>query len=364
MTVGELADGRGGHGGGATFLGLAVGVFADGGSGSWGRSGSWGHGASLLGLAVGVLADGRGHGATFLGLAIRVFADGGSRSGGGSASLLGLAVGVLADSGGRSGGGSASLLRLAVGVLADSSGRSGSRRASLLRLAVLVLADSGGGASLLGLTIGVLADGRADGAGGGLTIRLLGGNDGRRGRRAAAGRNNSDVNGVALAANGGGVKVVEATAQALVPDGAGESEGAVAADGETAGVDGVALERSVELELLVGGDITLALLGVGQDTVGEGQDEGGVVAAVILSLFETALGGAGDVHGLDLERAAVVLRAASGGAAGSFLGNSQSRKGEGCECVTHSGDFEQRRTGLINDSVLLSVKDWNSECGW
>lgn len=73
------------------------------------------------------------------------------------------------------------------------------------------------------------------------------------------------------------VEVVESAAQALVPDSrATESECAVGADGETAGVDGTGLGRAVELELLVGGNVTSAVVAVGEDTVveGDGQDLG------------------------------------------------------------------------------------------
>jgi len=70
------------------------------------------------------------------------------------------------------------------------------------------------------------------------------------------------------------VEVVEGTAQALVPDGrATERKGAVGTGGETTSVDGTSLSWSVELELLVGGNVSGAVLAVSEDTVLEGDLE-------------------------------------------------------------------------------------------
>jgi len=82
---------------------------------------------------------------------------------------------------------------------------------------------------------------------------------------------NVDVDLIALLASGLVVKVVEVAAQALEEDGgATEGKRAVAASGPASSVDGASLSRAVELELVVGGDVTGAVLGVGEDTILEG----------------------------------------------------------------------------------------------
>lgn len=79
------------------------------------------------------------------------------------------------------------------------------------------------------------------------------------------------MNLVALLASGLVVKVVEVAAQALEEDsGVAEGEGAVAASRPASSVDGASLGRAVELELVVGGDVTSAVLGVGENTILEG----------------------------------------------------------------------------------------------
>lgn len=76
------------------------------------------------------------------------------------------------------------------------------------------------------------------------------------------------MNLVALVASGLVVEVVEVAAQALEEDsGATEGERAVAASRPASGVDGTSLGGAVELELVVGGNVTGAVLGVGEDTI-------------------------------------------------------------------------------------------------
>lgn len=66
------------------------------------------------------------------------------------------------------------------------------------------------------------------------------------------------------------VEVVKVTREALVPHAAAtQGEGAVCADGEARRVDGAALRRIVELELVVRGNIAGATLGVFEDRVVE-----------------------------------------------------------------------------------------------
>ncbi len=73
------------------------------------------------------------------------------------------------------------------------------------------------------------------------------------------------------------VKVVEVSAAALVEDvGATKSQATVSADRPTRGVDGTSLGWLVELELVVGGDVSCASLRVGQNTILQRDLEGGV----------------------------------------------------------------------------------------
>lgn len=46
-----------------------------------------------------------------------------------------------------------------------------------------------------------------------------------------------------------------------------ESQRSIIADRETSCIDGVRLKRSVELELVVGGDVSLSVLRIGEDTI-------------------------------------------------------------------------------------------------
>jgi hypothetical protein len=108
---------------------------------------------------------------------------------------------------------------------------------------------------------------------------------GRRGRGSDREKVNEDL--LALSTLGLVVEVVESTAEALVPDGrVTKSESAVGTSGETSGVDGTSLGRTIELELLVGSNVTNAALVVSEDTVGEGHLEhlGARVGVAILTL--------------------------------------------------------------------------------
>lgn len=212
-----------------------------------------------------------------------------SRCGSGGAVAVGsldLAVGDL-----RSDRSSSAGLDLTVGDLGDGCA-SGSGGAGL-NLAVGDLGDGCAGASL-DLTVGDLGDGSTRGAGLRLAVRDLG--DGSRdggllglavrklrssaGGRGRAAADNVDGDVAALVALGLVVEVVEVAlaggvaSQALVEDGlATKSERAVGASRPASGVDGASLSRAVKLELVVGGDVTGAVLGVGEDTVLEGDAE-------------------------------------------------------------------------------------------
>ena len=92
------------------------------------------------------------------------------------------------------------------------------------------------------------------------------------------------MNLVALLASGLVVKVVEVAAQALEEDsGVAEGKRAVAASRPASSVDGASLGRAVELELVVGGDVAGAVLGVGENTVLEGDLK--LPGVVLLPLF-------------------------------------------------------------------------------
>jgi hypothetical protein len=214
---------------------------------------------------------------------------------------LDLAIRDLSD--GLGAGGS---LDLTVGDLSDGS----SSRGRSLDLAVRDLGDGDTTGGCLDLTIGDLSDrsasrgldltirdlGNSLGGGGGLelTITNLGGS--------TAGSNTAsledvDVDGRALVTSGLVVEVVEVAAQALVEDGGGANgKSAVAADGETRGVDGAGLGGLVELELVVGSNVTSAALVISQDTVGKSDSQD-----LVLASLEATLGGGGDVSNGDAE---------------------------------------------------------------
>lgn len=120
--------------------------------------------------------------------------------------------------------------------------------------------DLRSGGSLLGLSVGSLRSTR------GSTL------------------DNVDVDLVALVASGLVVEVVEVAAQALEEDsGVAEGKRAVAASRPASSVDGASLGRAVELELVVGGDVAGAVLGVGENTVLEGDLK--LPGVVLLPLF-------------------------------------------------------------------------------
>jgi hypothetical protein len=240
---------EGDNGGSADSVGL-VGRALEGsgrvdGTGS-GRSGGSGGGAVAvrsLDLAIGDLGDGA-LGRSSLDLTVGDLGDSGGRAGGSSAGLD-LAVRDLGD--GSASGSSSAGLNLTIGNL-----RNGSTGCAGLDLTVRDLGD-GSGRGLLGLAVGELRS-SALGRGG-----------------ARAGTDDLDGDLVALLAGALVVQVVEVTAQALVESGlATKSERAVGASGPASSVDGTSLGRAVELELVVGGNVTGTLLGVKEHTVLEG----------------------------------------------------------------------------------------------
>ena len=167
-----------------------------------------------------------------------------SRGGGGRRGRVDLALGALAHNGSGSGGdGGVGIARGAGdgrrGKVADARGRRGAGR------------DAGSAAR----------HGRA--------------RHDARGAGAADAADRVDVYGVTLGAGRFVVQVGEGAAEAGVEDGgAAEGEGAVAADGPAAGVDGAGLGRGVELELVVRGYVAGAADGVVELAAGEGEDEG------------------------------------------------------------------------------------------
>jgi len=231
-----------------------------------------------LDLTVGDLGDGLADGGRGLDLTVRDLSD---RLSSGS---LDLAVGDLSDGLGSRGGS----LDLAIRDLSDGDTTSGG-----LNLTIGDLSDRGTGRGL-DLTIRDLSDSLGGGGGLELTVANLG--------SSASGSSTTslqdvDVDGRALVASGLVVKVVEVTAQALVEDGrATDGKSAVAADGETRGVDGTGLGGLVELELVVGSNVTSAALVIGQDTVGKSDSQD-----LVLTSLEAALGGGGDVSNGDAE---------------------------------------------------------------
>lgn len=262
---GDEAD-EGNDGGGTGGVSLGGGALEGSGAVDGTSAGGSGCGGAVavgsLDLTVGDLNNGgcAGLGGGSAGLDLTV-GDLGYRSASGSSSAgLDLAVGNLGD--GSASGSSSASLDLAVGDLAHGSTRGGG-----LDLTIGDLGDRSLNGSLLGLAVGKL---RSSAGGGG-----------------RAGADDVDVDIVALLAGGlVVVEVVEVAAQALVEDGrATEGKRAVAASGPASGVDCAGLGRAVELELVVGSDVTGAVLGVGEDTVGEVDEELGGVILLSLLLF-------------------------------------------------------------------------------
>lgn len=247
-----------------------------------------------LDLTVGDLSDLDTSGSRSLDLAVRDLSDG--STGGG---CLDLTVGDLGD---LDGGGGRSL-DLAVGDLSDGNATSRG-----LNLAIGDLGDRSA-SGCLDLTIRDLSDRAGGGRGLELTIANLGGGTASTGN-SRGGRTTSsedvDVDGRALVASGLVVQVVEVAAQALVEDGrVADGKGAVAADGEARGVDSTSLSGLVELELVVGSNVTGTALIVSQDTVGEGDGED-----LVLTSLKITLGVGGDVSNRDGEGTVEAGRAA------------------------------------------------------
>ena len=337
LTITDLGNGRAGR-----SLGLAVANLRDGSAGL------------ALRLAIANLRDGGASGA--LGLAVTDLRDG-------SAGLaLGLAIANLADRGSRGSGGRS--LELAVRNLADGGsvgrglnlavanlGHSGARRGVNLDLAVANLAanlahgDGHNGGVDLGLAV---ADGRHNGRGDhlgadGLAAAVVAAAAAGAG---AAARHGDNLNGRALGSPVAVVQVVERARQAAVEGGrATNCQGAVAAQGEAAVVDGAGLgRRAVKLELVVGDNGADAALGVGQDTVLELKDEVAGVGAVATS-GELTLLVAHRVDG-DLELAVGRRLAASGRSRGGSLGSGGAGHGDSDSRPLHCAEVLARVSKL------------------
>ena len=145
--------------------------------------------------------------------------------------------------------------------------------------------SSAGGLHLSIADLGGLASVAARGARDtGLAIGTLG-RGASRDRSTTA--NDVDVDLRALGGLGLVVQVVEIAAQALVEDGVvTDGEGVVRADGPASSVDGTGLRGTVELELVVGRDVTGAALVVLEDTVLEGDLEVGALGCCQYRCFD------------------------------------------------------------------------------
>lgn len=114
-----------------------------------------------------------------------------------------------------------------------------------------------------------------------LTIGSLGSS-----RIGSATRQDDNLDRLALGGPVAVVQVVEVARQTLVPDSrAAQSQRAVAASREASRVDGTGLGRGIELELVVGRNVTSARLAVGQDTAREGGDEVAITSARVTLLY-------------------------------------------------------------------------------
>lgn len=84
-----------------------------------------------------------------------------------------------------------------------------------------------------------------------------------------------DGDGRALRSPAAVVKVEEVAAQALVENvGAAESQAAIAANRESRGIDCASLGRCIELELVIGCNVSSAAFAIFEDAAGEGELEG------------------------------------------------------------------------------------------
>lgn len=161
-------------------------------------------------------------------------------------------------------------LDLTIGNLGDRTGVSSSSSRSL-NLSVGDLRDGTRGGTTLGSTIGgsldlAVVDLTDSSAGLGGRLRL------DASCRAAGGRVaialDPDVDWLTLRGPVAVIQVVELARAALVEDlGGTKGQVAVVASREARGSEGASLRRTVELELVVIGDITSSLLLVGKDTV-------------------------------------------------------------------------------------------------
>lgn len=155
-----------------------------------------------------------------------------------------------------------------------------------LTIANLANGDRNGGGDDLGLAVrDRLDNGCGDDLGGhNLAVVRLG-----HVGVAAVARHGNDLDSLALGSPVTIVQVVEVARLALVPNRRpAEGERLVPADGEASGVDGASLGRVVELELVVGRNVSCPALSIGEDAVGQGQEQGAVGAA------------SGALHGLAL----------------------------------------------------------------
>lgn len=180
-----------------------------------------------------------------------------------------------------------------------------------------------GGSGLGGLRLAVRGDGDSGNAGLGRSRRA-----GRGGARAGA-RDDVDVDQGALGSGVGVVQVEELAGSALVEvGGRAESDGAVVANGELAGVNATSLDGLVELELgVVGGNVTGAAVSVHQVSVVQVQGQDAGLAAGVLALAQvTVLEARGQDDG-DLEVASVALGAASRGGTQGRHGASEGSEG-------------------------------------
>jgi hypothetical protein len=174
-----------------------------------------------------------------------------------------------------------------------------------LRLSIRDLRDDGAARSGWGLRLSVrdLSDGRGCGSLR-LSIRYLGDSPNGSSRRLAiraltnwvAARTTweeIDEDGLAVRGPLAVIQVVEVAAQALVEDvGSAEGKRAIVAGGEAVSVDSSGLGRGVELELVVGGDISSSSLGILQFAIGQSDDK---AAWVTTSTLRRSVS-----HGLDV----------------------------------------------------------------
>ena len=97
----------------------------------------------------------------------------------------------------------------------------------------------------------------------------------------------------------------------MVEDGGvAQSDGAVAADGKARGYQGTGLRGSVELELVVVGDVAGAVKGILQDTTFQAEDEGTIASAIGTLESNVSDGGSSDRSGAgsrgDCDRSALL----------------------------------------------------------